>query len=628
MIYKLIERRGIKGMEKFGWNKRGQIGIYVIIALLVVGVILGYFIVSTYVLPEGVSAEFQPIYTQYESCIKEKAELAISLAESQGGWVEVPDYVPGSEFAPSSSQLNFLGFPVPYWYYISNNGQQKEQVPTKSEIEEQISTYVAERINECDFEKYYGEGFFINLSDRAEVKTTINDNSIQISVNAPLVVYKEKGGSARRASHNVEITSNLGALYKDAISIYNKEKSEAFLENYGVDIFRTYAPVDGVELGCSGKVWKTREVINNLKQAIAANMGAIKFASSKEKDYFVVEAPVKNNVNLMYSPNWPTKIEIIGANDELMVAEPVGIQEGMGAMGFCYAPYHFVYNIYYPVLIQISSGMEIFQFPVVVVIDRNMPREGIYSEIMVEEATPDVCAYLTQDVDISVYDTKLNRLDANISYSCLNQICNLGETIDGRLVAKAPACVNGILIAKRDGYADKKQVFSTNEETSTEVIMDKEYNVELELESGGKRVDDRAIVSFVGEGGRTISSVLPELRNIKISEGFYNISIYVYKNSTLVLPSTTKRQCTEVPKGAFGGFFGMTEEKCYDIEIPETKIEGALIGGGKGEIYLLESDLEKGKLKLEIGMLPEPKSLNDLQNNFQLFEALSVGVGY
>lgn len=615
-------------MTEFVGNKRGQVGIYVILALLVIGVILGYFIVRTYVLPGGVSAEFQPIYTQYESCIKENAETAISLAESQGGWVELPDYAPGSEFAPSSSQLNFLGFPIPYWYYISNNGHQKEQVPSKSDIERGISNYIFERIKECDFEKYYSEGFFINQSDIADVKTTINDDSIQIVVNAPLLAYKEGGGSARRTSHNVEIKSKLGSLYKDAIAIYNKEKSEAFLENYAVDIFRTYAPVDGVELGCSGKVWKTREVIENIKQAIGANMGAIKFASSKGKDYFVVEASVKNNVNLMYSRNWPTKIEIIGANDELMVAEPVGIQEGMGMMGFCYAPYHFVYNIQYPVLIQISNGMEIFQFPVVVVIDRNMPREGIYSEIMVEEETPDVCAYLTQDVDIGVYDTNLNRIDANISYSCLNQICKLGETVDGRLVAKAPVCVNGILIAKKEGYVEKKQVFSTNDETSAEIIMDKEYNVELELESGGKKVNDMAIVSFTGEGGKITSSVLPELKNIKLSEGFYNVSVYVYSNTTLVLPSTTQRQCTEVPKGAFGGFFGITEEKCYDIEIPETKIEGALIGGGKGEIYLLPSDLEKGKLKLEIGMLPMPKTLEELQSNFQLFETLSAGVAY
>ncbi|MEM4271024.1 MAG: hypothetical protein QXO70_02935, partial [Candidatus Pacearchaeota archaeon] len=162
----------LKNINKLFDNKKGQIGIYVIIALIVVGAIIGYFLVSRYVV-ERVSPEFRPIYAQYESCIKKETELAINLAESQSGYVEAPEYIPGSEFAPSSNMLNFLGFPVPYWYYISNNGLQKEQVPSKSDIERQISDYVAARINNCNFEKFYGEGFVINMSE-PEVKVSIS----------------------------------------------------------------------------------------------------------------------------------------------------------------------------------------------------------------------------------------------------------------------------------------------------------------------------------------------------------------------------------------------------------------------------------------------------------------------
>ena len=36
------------------------------------------------------------------------------------------------------------------------------------------------------------------------------------------------------------------------------------------------------------------------------------------------------------------KIEIHGTNGALMLARPVGNAQGMGAMGFCYSPYHFV----------------------------------------------------------------------------------------------------------------------------------------------------------------------------------------------------------------------------------------------------------------------------------------------
>ncbi|MCX8158898.1 MAG: hypothetical protein N3D20_01230 [Candidatus Pacearchaeota archaeon] len=607
-------------------GKKGQVAIYVIVALVVVGVILGYFLVSYYV-GERISPEFQPIYTQYESCIKKEAELAISLAESQGGYVDVPEYVPGSELVPTGNQLNFLGFPVPYWYYVANNGLQKEQVPTKSEIEKQISEYIARKVNNCNFEKYYGEGFLINLSDVSNVWVSISNNVVRVDVNVPLLVYKEGGGSARRSKHSVEINSKIGKLYDDAIKIYNKENKDLFLEKYGIDVLRAYAPVDGVELGCSGKVWKTREVIEELREALSANIGAISFGKEKKGNYFVVASDIGSDVNLIYSRRWPTKIEIHGADEELMIAEPVGMQEGMGVMGFCYAPYHFVYDIYYPVLIQVSDGMETFQFAMVAVIDKNLPREGVYSEIISEEEMPDICAYKTQNIEVNVYDVNLNRLDAEISYQCLNQRCRLGESVDGRFVGKAPACYNGILITKKEGYFDNKQIFSTNEEVVADVIMDKEYNVELEVKSGGKVLNEMALVIF-DNGQRQINAVLPEVKNVKLAEGFYNVSVYVYSNSSLVLPATTKEQCVEEPKGALGGFFGLTERKCYNVEIPETKIENALIGGGRGEIYLLTSDLERDKLKLEVGLLDKPNSLEELQKNFELFEALSVGVEY
>ena len=609
-------------------NKKGQIAIYVIIALVIVGGIVTLFVFRENLFGQRIPTEFRPVFDYYVSCIENEAKTAVDLAGSQGGRVYAGPYIPGSEYAPFSSQLNFLGFPVSYWYYISGNGLVKENIPTKSEIAEEVSRYVEENLNErCNFEAFYAKGFSINLSEPS-VKVTINDANLVVDVTSDLVVGLENG-SASMSSQSASITSNFGKLYKTAVSIYSKERTEAFLENYSVDVLRTYAPVDGVELSCSGKVWKTRDVISELKQALEANVAAIKFegdyyTSGKFNDYFVVNLPVEQQVNLLYSRTWPTKVEIWGADNELMSAEPVGMQEGLGVMGFCYAPYHFVYDISYPVLVQVIDGLEVFQFPVVVVVDKNMPREGIYSEIFVEQETLDACKYNTQDVTVNVYDTQLNKVDANLSLICFNQKCELGSTRDGMFSGKAPACLNGYLKASAGGYADKKQLFSTNEESVSDVILDREYDVELSLEGGGREIVDSAIVTFVGS--KTVNAMFPDVRNVKLSEGFYNVSIYIYSNSSLSIPGETKRQCNEVPKGGFGGFFGMTEEKCFDIVIPETKIESALVGGGKGEIYLLPGDLEDGMLKLEVGSLPVPNSIEQLQSNYQLFEVLNVGV--
>jgi hypothetical protein len=251
-----------------------------------------------------------------------------------------------------------------------------------------------------------------------------------------------------------------------------------------------------------------------------------------------------------------------------------------------------------------------------------MPRQAIFSELPAEEEGVDICQFKTQDIEINVYDTNLNKVDAKLSYICFSQRCELGETTDGRFIGKAPACVNGYLRTLAEGYAEKKQLLSTNEESSADVILDREYETNVELDVGGKPLDGMAVVSFVGE--RSASTALPEPSKIKLSEGLYNVSVYVYGNSSITIPATTKRECQTITRSGIAGLFGATEEKCFDFVIPETKIENALIGGGRGEIYLMPSDLEKGKIKLKVDSLPKPASLDELAGNYEAFDEMKV----
>jgi hypothetical protein len=72
--------------------------------------------------------------------------------------------------------------------------------------------------------------------------------------------------------------------------------------------------------------------------------------------------------------------------------------------------------------------------------------------------------------------------------------------------------------------------------------------------------------------------------------------------------------------------FGATTQKCVDITIPETKIESAISGGGRSEIYILQSDLAKGRLKLRVDALPKPNSIEELQINYAAFEVMHVSL--
>jgi len=611
-------------------NKRGQLAIFIILALVIVGAIVIYFVVRERVVVEEIPAEYREVFDYYSSCIESEARTAIDLAGSQGGRVYTDAYVQGSEYAPSGNQLNFLGVGVPYWYYLTGSGLVKENVPSKADMQNEIARHIEENINNnCDFGQIYEKGFYIDMGT-PKASVTINDESVAISVSANVVASKSANESARKSDYNIVVQSRLGRFYNTAMEIYNFEMENSFLENYSVDVLRNYAPVDGVEISCSGRVWTTREVVSELKEGLEANVGAIKFEgsyyslSSDENKYFVVGHSSEDAVNLVYSAVWPTKVEVEGV-DEIMTAYPVGTQAGMGVMGFCYAPYHFVYNIIYPVLIQVYDNNEMFQFPVVVVIDKNLPRKGIYSELAEEGEMPDICQYKTQDVEVNVYDVNLNKIEANLSYECFDQKCSLGETTGGTFIGSAPACVNGNLVANSDGYTEKGILFSSNEEDTADIVLDREYEVVVELDIGDRQLEGMAMVSFVS-ADRSASAALPDSNKVKLSEGFYNVTVYAYGNSSIVIPSATKTQCMTAARSGIAGFFGMTEEKCFPIVLPETKIDYALIGGGVGEIYLFPSDLSDGRIKLSADSLPLPTTLDELSQNYENFESARVNL--
>lgn len=256
-------------------GKRGQLSIFVIVAIVIVAAVVVYFIARGSIGVQSIPSDLLPVYNYYQSCIQDQAQQAIDLAGTQGGHIYVTDYNPASNYAPFSSQLNFLGFPIPYWYYITGNGLAKQQVPSKSDIEKDISKYVADGLNNCNFEQFYAQGYSISFA-KPEITTTINDGDVLVDVIARVNVSKGNS-SAIQTERKVDVTSKLGKFYNLALQIYNKEESQAFLENYSVDVLRLYAPVDGVEIGCAPKVWQTQQVIEQIKQGLQANIAALKF---------------------------------------------------------------------------------------------------------------------------------------------------------------------------------------------------------------------------------------------------------------------------------------------------------------------------------------------------------------
>jgi len=139
----------------------------------------------------------------------------------------------------------------------------------------------------------------------------------------------------------------------------------------------------------------------------------------------------------------------------MMIAEPVGNERGLGILGFCYVPYHYVYDTKYPVLIRVEKDSEVFQFPVVSYIDGNLPREARNVNSFASEEV-DVCQYDNTQIEVGVYDSRANPINAEISFECFASRCNIGSTENGKLSGMFPQCANGLISVSAEGYRDEE----------------------------------------------------------------------------------------------------------------------------------------------------------------------------
>jgi hypothetical protein len=621
-------------MIKKRLKMRGQISLFVIIGILIV-VAVGLTVYLTR--PFSLSPQLTPAESRISECITNAVNDGASLAGEQAGYIELPQFEAGNDYSSSGSQLNFFGSVMPYWLYKSGNGLYKEQVPSIQMIGKSLESYVNQQMLECDFSSLEEQNYIIEKADAVKTTITINDNEILAKVDWPITVTFEDT-KQRIASHDVSVKNNLGSSYKTARKIYESEKSKLFLEEYARDVIVLYAPGTDVELGCAPKIWSKQKVISDIKNALEANLQTIKFTGSyynlrtSQNKYFVYDLGenIKNPVNVIYASSFPTNIEVDPSDGDIMRANPIGVQEGLGALGLCYVPYHFVYSASFPVIIQVfDENYNLFQFPVIVEIKNNLPRKSGADE-QLPELEAQFCKYKVQNADVHVTDSIGNPIDnATVSYKCVNTLCNIGQTEKGELNADFPQCAGGFIVVNAEGYAPNKIEFSTNEAGgSATIIMPKMKNLQLSILSDGNALADgeTAIISFVSPDYST-SVYYPDQKSVNLISGEYNISAMIFKSGDIILENQSSQKCINVPRQDILGLFGAEREECYTIETPAQTISQLIFGGGNTIFSASEDELfYADELDISAKSQNTPKTIDELQSVYDLVAASDLSI--
>ncbi len=186
-------------------EKRGQVTIFIIIAIIIVASMILFF---TFRDKLGIfkSQISDPVYLFIESCIEDTGKDAIYFVSRNGGYF----------FSPTLSTSEGLA----YYYY---NG--KTYMPTKDDVEEEISSYIEETLSYC-IEEFVDFPEF-NITEREiKAKTTIKDEEIILNVEYPVTIKKGKSTNNLRNFKNIKIIVRVGIIYDSIKEMIQEQEGE------------------------------------------------------------------------------------------------------------------------------------------------------------------------------------------------------------------------------------------------------------------------------------------------------------------------------------------------------------------------------------------------------------------
>jgi hypothetical protein len=194
-------------------NKRGQLTIFIIIAILVVaGVILFFVFRDDFGNKSSGGVNSDPLQIYVQECIDELLITGIQLIGIQGGYYYMPEEFLLTEYAD-----------IAYGY---NN---EKVLISKSELEKQINYYIEDVVYMC----VYNEVILSSLVDVGEPKarTYLQGDKILVKLDFPLAFEKGKSSSRIR-----DFKSEIDLDLEDFLSVSNEIINQASTNDGYLDL--------------------------------------------------------------------------------------------------------------------------------------------------------------------------------------------------------------------------------------------------------------------------------------------------------------------------------------------------------------------------------------------------------
>ena len=197
-------------------RKRGQVTIFIIIGILILGIVLGMVYLSKYLAKGRLGVEEEEakesvlmassVKMFVEGCLEKTAEDSLLLIGQQGGHYKLnQSNVLFTEFIPTFSYINetegelvFVRdtiYYMPYYYYLGG-----QFVPDEAFVRNELIQYVEDNFLECinNFEYFKARGFQITEGE-VIINVQLRDKKVYFELKYPISVLY--GQSTKNFEH-------------------------------------------------------------------------------------------------------------------------------------------------------------------------------------------------------------------------------------------------------------------------------------------------------------------------------------------------------------------------------------------------------------------------------------------
>ncbi len=243
-------------------TKRGQVTLFIIMALILIGIISSYFFFRKITKPSLIESAEENPEAYMQLCVEDELKDIINLITLQGGFYDPKDYV----LVDDNEKATYLCKNTMNFKPCIN-----QHPMLISEVENEIKEQATPIINKCfselkkDFEE---KGMGVELGNDMSVQVKLSPGLVLIETKKDLRISK-KEGTFNYNQMNIRIKDSIYDLISIAAKIAHNEAKFCYFEFLGYMLMNPEYEIRFRELSDSTKIYTITDTRNNEKMHIA-----------------------------------------------------------------------------------------------------------------------------------------------------------------------------------------------------------------------------------------------------------------------------------------------------------------------------------------------------------------------